>query len=100
MKRLLTALSFSTALMAPAFAQDATKSVGCGAFLAMGHDDQKASMEAAMMSDTMDAQAAMAKDGTMKTAGAMATDDAIAAAVKMCTAHPDMAITAAMHEMH
>ena len=99
MNRLLAAMSLSTALITPAFAQDATV-VDCKAFLTMSHDEQKASMEAAMMSDTMDAQAAMAKDGTMKTAGAMATDDAIAAAVKMCTAHPDMAITAAMHEMH
>jgi len=94
MNRLLTAFALSTALMTPAFAQDAVKGVACGAVLTMSQADQKAAMEMAMTSDKMAAQAAMGTDD------AMASDDAMAMMVKMCTTNPDMMLRDAMHSMN
>jgi hypothetical protein len=130
MKRLILALSLSTALSTPGFAQDMPQDIACSTFMAMSHDDQMAAMSDAMAVDMKMPEDAMAADGAMATDdamaadsamvtddamaaddttvtgdamasdGAMASDDAMAALVATCTANPDMMIMDAMHSMN
>jgi hypothetical protein len=129
MNRFLTVLLLSTALTAPAFAQDTPQDIACKDFLAMNQTDQMSAMTDAMSSSmkaadgamaTDDATAAdgamatdgaatdgaMATDDAMAADGAMATDDAMASQesmasmVKMCTENPDMMVMDAMHSMN
>jgi hypothetical protein len=124
MKRLLSALLLSTALMTPAFAQDTPQDLSCKDFMAMSADDQMSAMSDAMAVDMKAAEGAMATDDAMAADGAMATDDAMAAdgamatddamaadgamvsedamaaMTTMCNANPDMMIMDAMHSMN
>ena len=107
MNRLLLAFALSISLTSPVFAEGSAQDVACSAFMAMGHDDQMAAMTAAMSSDAMAAEGAMATDGTAKVddamqaaSGAMSADDQMAAMVKACKAHPDTTMMDAMHMMN
>ncbi|SFA60173.1 hypothetical protein SAMN04487972_12711 [Paracoccus halophilus] len=125
MTRILAALAISTALAAPALAED----MACSAFNMLDNDGMMAAMEAAKMApDGMAAEDGMmsgddamaAEDGMMSSDGAMASEDgmmssddamasedgmmggedALAALVKACAEHPDMMVSDAMKPMN
>lgn len=106
MFRILAALTLSTALAAPAFAEGMAGGMTCEAFNMLDQAGMMAAMEAAAH-DAMGADGAMMSDGGAMEGDAMASeggmmgaDDGLAGLVKACADHPEMTVSAAMMPMN